>query len=137
MNYWLVKTEPETYSWSQFVSDKQTDWTGVRNFQARGHLRAMKTGDKVLFYHSGKEKAIVGTGTVSREAFADPTADDGDWSAVRLRATHPLSAPLTLAAARTDPFLSDMVLLKNSRLSVQPVTRDEYEHIARAPAHAP
>ena len=137
MNHWLVKQEPETYAWSQFVADKRTDWTGVRNFQARNHLRAMKVGDKVLYYHSGKDKAIVGTATVSRAAFPDPTAeaDEGDWSAVELRATQPLPSPITLAAVRTNPALNHMVLLKNSRLSVQPVTGDEYAYIVRVGGH--
>ena len=137
MNHWLVKSEAETYSFAQLVADKRTDWTGVRNFQARNHLRAMKTGDKVLYYHSGKDKAIVGTATVSRPAFPDPTADpdEGDWFAVELRAAQPLPAPVTLAAARTDPALTHMVLLRNSRLSVQPVTRDEYAHIVRVGGH--
>lgn len=133
MNYWLVKSEPETYPWSQLVADRRTDWTGVRNYQARNFLRAMKTGDKVLYYHSGKEKAVVGTATVSRPAFLDPTADpnDQDWSAVELRPAHPLPTPVPLAAIRSDPKLSDMWLLSHSRLSVQPVTREEYDHIVR------
>ena len=134
MNHWLVKSEPETYSWSQFVADERTDWTGVRNYQSRNFLRAMKTGDKVLYYHSGKEKAIVGTATVSRAAFPDPTADPdcSDWSAVELRAAQPLSEPLSLIDIRTDPSLSKMWLLSHSRLSVQPVTREEYDRIVRA-----
>ena len=93
MNYWLVKSEPDTYGWPQFVADRRTDWTGVRNYQARNFLRAMKTGDQVLYYHSGKEKAVVGTATVSRAAFPDPTADpeDADWSAVELCPGKPLT----------------------------------------------
>ncbi len=134
MNHWLVKSEAETYSWSQLMADKRTDWTGVRNYQARNFLRAMKTGDKVLYYHSGKEKAVVGTATVSRAAFPDPTADpdDNDWSAVELRPAHPLPAPLSLAHIRADPLLGNMWLLNRSRLSVQPVTREEYDHIVHA-----
>ena len=134
MNHWLVKSEPETYGWQQFVADKKTDWTGVRNYQARNFLRAMKTGDKVLYYHSGKEKAVVGTATVSRAAFPDPTAgpSDENWSAVELRPAHPLPAPVPLAIIRADPKLSKMWLLTHSRLSVQPVTREEYAHIVQA-----
>lgn len=134
MNHWLVKSEPETYSWSQFVADRRTDWTGVRNYQARNFLRAMQPGDKVLYYHSGKEKTVVGTAKVSRAAFPDPTADpaDADWSAVELRPAHPLPAPLPLATIRADPRLNNMWLLRHSRLSVQPVTREEYDHILYA-----
>ena len=132
MNHWLVKQEPEDYSFKQFVADKHTDWTGVRNFQARNNLRAMKTGDAVLYYHSGGEKAVVGVAAVSREAFPDPTADTderGDWSAVQLRAGKPLARPVTLAQMRADPSLSNLLLLRNSRLSVSPVGHAEYEHI--------
>lgn len=134
MNYWLVKSEPETYSWSQFVADQRTDWTGVRNFQARNFLRAMEPGDQVLYYHSGKEKAVVGTATVSRAAFPDPTADpdDNNWSAVELRPAQALPSPVPLAAIRFDPALSNMFLLRNMRLSVQPVTGDEYQRIVSA-----
>ena len=134
MNHWLVKSEPETYSWTQLVADKHTDWTGVRNYQARNFLRAMQTGDKVLYYHSGKEKAVVGTATVTRPAFPDPTCDpeDKDWSAVEIRPAKTLPGPLPLAAIRSNPHLSKMFLLSHSRLSVMSVTRDEYEHIVRA-----
>ncbi len=135
MNHWLVKQEPETYPFSQLVSEKRTDWTGVRNFQARNNLRAMKKGDQVLYYHSGDEKAVVGTAHVSREAFADPTvdADDraGDWSAVELSAGAALHRPVTLAEIKADPACAAMLLVRQSRLSVMPVTRAEYEHILR------
>ena len=132
MNHWLVKQEPEDYSFGQFVRDKKTAWTGVRNFAARNHLRAMRRGDRVLYYHSGVEKAVVGTATVNREAFPDPTvqADErGDWSAVELRAGEPLGPPFSLAQMRADPVLSKLPLLRQSRLSVMPVTREEYAHI--------
>ena len=134
MQHWLVKSEPETYAFSQLVADKHTDWTGVRNYQARNFLREMKIGDKVLYYHSGKEKAVVGTAAVSRAAFPDPTADpdDNDWSAVELRPVKALASPVPLTAIRSDPRLSKMLLLSHSRLSVMSVTRDEYEHIVRA-----
>ena len=133
MNHWLAKSEPQTYSFAQLVSDKRTDWTGVRNYQARNFLRAMKAGDKVLYYHSGKEKAVVGIAMVSRAAFPDSTAEphDNDWSAVELRPHESLTSPVLLADIRADPKLSKMLLLSHSRLSVLSVTRDEYEHIVR------
>ncbi len=140
MNYWLVKQEPEDYPFSQLVKDRQTDWTGVRNFQARNNLRAMKTGDHVLYYHSGAQKAVVGTATVSREAFPDPTvtADDpkGDWFAVELRAGESLPHPVTLAEIKTDPVLSNLLLVRHSRLSVMPVGQVEYAHLLRL-SHPP
>src|ERR1700757_1031235 len=95
-NYWLVKTEPESYSWSSLVKDGKTAWTGVRNFQARNNLRAMKKGDSVLYYHSGEEKQIVGLARVEKEAYADPTADEGDWYAVDLAAVKALPRPVSL-----------------------------------------
>ncbi len=135
MNHWLVKQEPEDYAFAQFMKDKRTDWTGVRNFQARNNLRAMKAGDAVLYYHSGEERAVVGTATVSRAAFPDPTmeADEekGQWVAVELQAGKALKHPLPLTAVKADPALKNMILAKNSRLSVMPVGRDEYEHILR------
>lgn len=135
MNHWLVKQEPEDYAFAQLVADKRTDWTGVRNFQARNNLRGMRAGDPVLYYHSGNEKAVVGTAKVARAAFPDPTmeADEakGQWVAVELRAGKPLKNPVPLAAVKADPVLKNMVLAKNSRLSVMPVTREEYEHILR------
>ena len=138
MNHWLVKQEPEDYAFSQFVADQRTDWTGVRNFQARNNLRTMKAGDTVLYYHSGDDKAVVGTAKVSREAFPDPTmeADEakGQWIAVELQAGKAFKSPLPLAAVKADPVLKNMVLAKNSRLSVMPVTREEYEHILRLAA---
>ena len=135
MNHWLVKQEPEDYAFTQFSKDERTDWTGVRNFQARNNLRAMKEGDAVLYYHSGEERAVVGTATVSHSAFPDPTmaADEekGQWVAVELQAVSALKNPLPLAAIKADPALKNMVLAKNSRLSVMPVSREEYEHILR------
>ena len=116
MNHWLVKQEPEDYAFAQFVEDKYTDWTGVRNFQARNNLRAMEVGDTVLYYHSGGERAIVGTAKVSRAAFPDPTmeADEekGQWIAVELRADRALKNPLPLAAVKADALLKNMVLAK-------------------------
>src|ERR1700741_2989410 len=101
-NYWLVKQEPEAYSWDTFVKDGKTAWTGVRNFQARNNLRAMKKGDAVLYYHSGEEKQIVGLARVEKEAYRDPTADEGDWVAVDLAAIKGLAAPVSLATIKSD-----------------------------------
>lgn len=120
--YWLVKQEPESYSWDEFVKDGGTAWTGIRNFQARNNLRAMKTGDPVFFYHSVSEKQVVGIAKVAKEHFPDPTAKEGDWSAVNLKPLKPLKSPVTLAQIKADPATADMVLVKNSRLSTQPVT---------------
>lgn len=129
MNHWLVKSEPETYSWEQFVKEGSTAWTGVRNFQARNHLRAMKSGDKVFFYHSGETKEIVGAGKVSKTAYPDPTAKEGDWSCVELTVGKALGKPVMLQTVKADKRLKDMVLAKNSRLSVSPVTADEAKRI--------
>jgi predicted RNA-binding protein with PUA-like domain len=127
--YWLVKSEPETYSWDRFVSDRGTAWTGVRNFAARNFLRAMQRGDRVLFYHSVTGKAVVGIAEVTRTAFKDDTADEGDWSAVELKPVEPLKHPVTLEQIKADAALGDMVLLNNSRLSVQPVKAAEFKRI--------
>ena len=126
MNYWLVKSEPEAYAWSQLVADRRTAWTGVRNFQARNHLRAMKTGDLVLFYHSVSEKQIVGLARVCREAYPDPTAEEGDWSCVDLKPVMALAKPVSLEVIKADELLEDLALLKQSRLSVTPLTPAQY-----------
>src|SRR5271154_3743206 len=131
MNYWLVKSEPETYSWSQFVKDGKTVWTGVRNFAARLNLRAMKSGDRVFFYHSGGEKSVVGLARVVKEFYPDATADEGDWSCVDLAAEKVLAKPVTLAQIKADKILKEMVLAKQSRLSVSPVTRVEFERLLK------
>lgn len=128
-SYWMVKQEPETYSWDDFVKDGETDWTGVRNYQARNNLRAMKAGDRVLFYHSGKEKAVVGTAEVTKAAYADPTADDEQWVAVDLKPVKRLKNPVPLAAIRYDKRLSELPLIRQSQLSVMPLTKDEFETI--------
>jgi predicted RNA-binding protein with PUA-like domain len=128
-NHWLVKSEPESYSWAAFVKDGGTAWTGVRNYQARNNLRAMKKGDAVLFYHSVSEKQAVGLARVEKEAYADPTAKEGDWSAVNLKPAKPLAKPVTLDAMKVDKILKDMALLRNSRLSVTPVTAAQYERL--------
>jgi predicted RNA-binding protein with PUA-like domain len=127
--YWMVKQEPETYSWDDFVKDGQTDWTGVRNYQARNNLREMKTGDRVLFYHSGKDKAVVGLAEVIKSQYPDPTADDDQWVAVDLKPIKALQNPVPLAAIRYDKRLSDLPLIRQSQLSVMPLTKDEFDVI--------
>ena len=128
-SYWMVKQEPETYSWSDFLSDGRTDWTGVRNYQARNNLREMKTGDRVLFYHSGKEKAVVGLAEVAKAAYADPTAAEGEWVAVDLKPVKALKNPVPLAAIRYDKRLSQLPLIRQSQLSVMSLTKDEFDII--------
>ncbi len=129
MNYWLVKSEPESYSWDTFVKEKRAAWTGVRNFQARNNLRTMKRGDLVLFYHSVSDKEIVGVARVEKEAYADATAKEGDWSCVDLVPVKPLATPVTLDQIKADKALADMPLLKNSRLSVQPVNEVQFKRV--------
>ena len=131
MNYWLVKQEPEAYSWSAFVKDGKTSWTGVRNFAARLHLRAMKKGDPVFYYHSNTGKEIVGLARVEKEAYPDPTATEGDWSSVDLAAVKPLKTPINLDTLKADNILKNMKLIKISRLSVSPVTKEEYDRILK------
>ncbi len=130
-NHWLVKQEPEAYSWDDFVRDGSTQWTGVRNFQARNNLRAMRKGDAVLYYHSVSDKAVVGIAQVTREAFPDPTAKEGDWSAVELKPVKPLKSLVTLEQIKAEPKLRAIALLRNSRLSVQPLGKTEFELICR------
>ena len=127
--YWMVKQEPETYSWDDFVKDGRTDWTGVRNYQARNNLREMKNGDSVLFYHSGKDKAVVGIAEVVKSQYPDPTADDEQWVAVDLKPIKAFKNPVPLAAIRYDKRLSDLPLIRQSQLSVMPLTKDEFEVI--------
>jgi predicted RNA-binding protein with PUA-like domain len=129
--YWLVKSEPDTYAWDDLVRDRRTDWTGVRNFAARNHLKAMRPGDEVLFYHSGESRSVVGTARVTKAAFPDPTADEDGWVAVELAATAPFRQPVTLAQIKTQPALKDMALLRLSRLSVQPVKPAEFALIRK------
>ena len=126
MNYWLVKSEPETYSWARFAREGRTAWTGVRNFAARNHLRAMAAGDRVLFYHSGEARAVVGLARVAQAAYPDPTAEEGDWSAVDLAPVKALAQPVALAVIKGDQELREMMLVKLSRLSVMPVTSGQF-----------
>lgn len=129
LQYWLVKQEPEGYSWDDLVRDRGTEWTGVRNFQARNNLRQMKVGDRVLFYHSGEQKAVVGVAQVAKAGYPDPTADDGDWVAVDIKPSKPLRAPVPLTTIKVTPELAEMSLVRQSRLSVMPVTKEEFETI--------
>lgn len=129
--YWLVKTEPEAYAWSDFIADRKTVWDGVRNYQARNHLRAMQEGDAVLFYASVGPKEVQGTARVVRTAFPDPSAEDGDWSAVELAVGETFAAPVSLARIKADPKLQDIALLRQSRLSVMPLRKAEYDRILK------
>lgn len=128
---WLVKQEPSDYSWGDLVRDGKTPWTGVRNFQARNNLRAMRPGDQVFFYHSGDEKQIVGLAKVLTPAYRDPTATDGDWSCLDLAPIKPLPKPVTLKTIKQEPTLKDLQLVTHSRLSVMPVAEAHYEHILK------
>ena len=127
MKYWLVKQEPETYSFDDLLKDGKTIWDGVRNYQARNNLREMKRGDKVLFYHSVSEKAVVGISEVSRENFPDPT--DEKWIAVELKPLEKFAKPVTLNEIKAHKDLQNIALVKHSRLSVMPLTREEFETI--------
>lgn len=127
MAYWLVKSEPSVYSWEQFGKDKETQWTGVRNYAARLHLRAMKKGDEVLFYHSNEGMEIVGIAKVAKEVYQDPTTDDERWVAVDLKPFKQLKHPVSLTQIKEEPRLKDMALVRLGRLSVQPVTDEEWK----------
>lgn len=127
--HWLVKQEPEDYSWEDFTRDGGTAWTGVRNFQARINLRAMRVGDAVLFYHSGKVRAVVGTAEVVREAYPDSTATDGEWVCVDLRPKKALKNAVTLADVKAKESLAQIALVRQSRLSVMPLGAAEFREI--------
>jgi len=127
MNYWLLKTEPDTYSWEDLIKDRKTVWDGVRNFQARSNIKAMKKDDIAFFYHTGDEKAIIGLSTIAKEHFPDPK--DKEWAAIEIIPKQKLKKPVSLAQIKADKRLSDMVLVRAARLSVQPVTKKEFEII--------
>ena len=129
MGHWAVKSEPDSYGWDRFVDEGGTEWDGVRNAAAAGHLRRMAVGDRVLFYHSGTPKAAVGIARVARAA--RPDGEDGRWVSVRLEPDAPLPRPVTLAAMKADPALADMALVRQGRLSVSPVTDDEWTAVMR------
>ena len=129
MQYWLVKQEPESYAWATFVKEGRTAWTGVRNFQARNNLRAMKKGDLVFFYHSVTDKQVIGIARVAREAYRDPTATEGDWCCMDLVPVRALKKPVGLETIKADKALKAIPLLKNTRLSVMPLTREQFERV--------
>jgi predicted RNA-binding protein with PUA-like domain len=129
--FWLVKQEPSSYSWSDFVTDRETSWTGVRNFTARNNLRKMQQGDEVLFYHSGDEKAVIGIAKVTRTGYPDETAKEGDWSTVDLTAVKPLTRPVTLREIKSQSRLKQIPLVRQSRLSVMPLAESEFREIVR------
>ncbi|MDB6147522.1 MAG: hypothetical protein JWO45_1186 [Spartobacteria bacterium] len=130
-NYWLVKQEPEAYSWSDFRSEGGTAWTGVRNYTARNNLRQMQKGDEILFYHTGDQKAVVGLAKVQRIAYRDPTATEGDWSAVDLVPVKALPRPVTLSEIKKTPRLQKIQLVRLSRLSVMPLTGADFRAIVQ------
>jgi len=129
MNYWLVKSEPFKYSWTQFEADKKTFWDGVRNYQARNNLKAMKKGDLVMFYHSNEGMEIVGIAEVIKEAYQDPTTEDQKWVVVDLKPKSKLKKPVTLTQIKADPMLAQIGLVKQGRLSVMPLKREEFDRI--------
>ena len=129
--YWLVKSEPDTYSWDDLVRDGRTDWTGVRNYAARLHLKAMRPGDHVFFYHSNDGKAVVGIARVTKAACPDTTADEDGWVAVELAPASPLKKPVTLAQLKADATLKNMVFVRQGRLSVSPVTPAEFTKLKK------
>lgn len=127
MSYWLVKTEPGTYSWDDLVKDTKTVWDGVRNFQARNHIKSMKKGDTLFIYHSGEGKEIVGTAKITKEHFPDPK--DKDWPVVEIAAGKKLKHPVSLSTIKATKKLANMVLVRSSRLSVQPIAEEEFNLI--------
>ena len=131
MAYWLVKSEPSVYSWDQFVKDKQTFWSGVRNYAARINLRAMQKGDEVLYYHSNEGVEIIGIAKVIKESYQDPTTDDERWVAIDLKPIRKLKKPVTLAQVKADKRLENMALVRLGRLSVQPVTDEEWNVVMK------
>jgi len=130
-SFWLVKQEPSSYSWSDFVADGETGWTGVRNFAARNNLRKMQKGNEVLFYHSGDEKTVVGIAKVTRTAYADTTANEGDWSTVDIAAVKALRRPVTLREIKDNPRLKRIPLVRQARLSVMPLAESEFQEIVK------
>jgi predicted RNA-binding protein with PUA-like domain len=127
MAYWLVKSEPSVYSWDMFVKEKQTVWSGVRNYAARLHLKSMKKGDEVLYYHSNEGTEIVGIAKVTKEFYQDPTTEDDRWVAVNLKPVNKMKSPISLSQIKADKRLGDMALVRLGRLSVQPVTEKEWK----------
>ena len=131
MSYWLLKSEPSSYSWDELVKDGRTHWNGVRNFQAAKNLKAMKRGDQAFFYHSGEDRAIVGTCEIVKEAYPDPSDPEGRFVMVDVKALKPVKTPVTLAAIKAEPKLKDLALVRQSRLSVVPVADAEWKILAK------
>ena len=129
--YWLVKSEPEAFSWDQQVANGVEPWTGVRNHMAKNNLKAMKQGDRAFFYHSNVGKEIVGVVEVAREAYPDPTAESGDWVAVDMRTIKPVPKPVTLTSIKADPSLADIALVRQSRLSVMAISPEHWDRLCR------
>lgn len=129
MAYWLVKSEPDAYSWQQLIKDKETSWDGVRNYAARGHLKNMKKGDEVFYYHSNEGTDIVGIAKVSKEFYQDPTTNDDRWVSVMLKPVKALKSPVNLAQIKANKKLQNMALVRIGRLSVQPVTEEEWNEV--------
>jgi predicted RNA-binding protein with PUA-like domain len=127
--YWLLKSEPESFAWDDLVREQRSIWDGVRNYQARNHLAGMQVGDRALFYHSGAKREVVGEMQIVRAAFADPTSDDSRWLAVEVRPLRPLTVPVSLMRIKAEATLANLLLLRNSRLSVMPIAEGEYRHI--------
>ncbi len=134
MNYWLIKSEPSVYSWEQFLKDKKTSWDGIRNYAARNNLRDMRKGDEVFFYHSNEGMEIVGIATVAKESYQDPTTEDKNWVVVDLKPMKKLKTPVPLSQIKSDPELSQMELVRISRLSVQKVSAKEWNRILQLSA---
>lgn len=131
MQYWLLKSEPSTYSWDQLVKDGRTNWNGVRNFQAAKNLKAMKAGDRAFFYHSGEGPAIVGVAEIVKEAYPDPSDKEGRFVMVDVKALMPVKTPVTLAAIKAEKSLAEMKLVRQGRLSVSPVAAEEWRIISK------
>jgi predicted RNA-binding protein with PUA-like domain len=131
MQYWLMKSEPSAYSWEQLLKDGKTNWSGVRNFQAAANLKAMKKGDHAFFYHSNEGLAVVGICEIVKEAYPDPGDKTGKFVQVDVKPVAPMKQPVTMAEIKATPALSDMVLVKNSRLSVQPVTAAQWKAVCK------
>ena len=131
MNHWLLKTEPDAYSWSQLIKDKTTNWSGVRSPAGRANLMKMKKGDRAFFYHTGDERQVVGVCEVVKESYPDPTDETGKFVQVDVRAVEPVAHPVTLAAIKAEPKLAQMRLVREGRLSVSPVTPDEWKLVAK------
>ncbi len=131
MNYWLVKSDPDTYSWNKMLQDKRTFWDGVRNYQARNYLKEMKKDDLVLFYHSQSDKSIVGITKVAREHYPDPTTEDERWVVVDLEVVDSLPNPVSLERIKNNPILAIIPLVKQQRLSVMPLTKEQYNEVMK------